>query len=107
TFARLSQAEVRHLEDVMAINGILLVYMIPAVLIGLVLARFRLTEPLAITWSVGLLALIGAVTIVGFDGAFTAIHPFLFPAGNWTFSPDQYLLTQVYPIGFFAAAWGL
>lgn len=105
TFDRLSEAEIRHLEDVHAVNGLLLLYLLPAVLIGLILSRFRLTEPLALTWSLGLVAGIGLVTLVGFDGAFTAIHPFLFPAGNWTFSAEHYLLTRVYPLGFFGVAW--
>ena len=45
------------------------------------------------------------VTSILFEPLFLFLHELLFPDGNWYLPPDQYVLTQVYPLGFFVACW--
>ncbi|MBI2589518.1 DUF1461 domain-containing protein [Candidatus Berkelbacteria bacterium] len=101
----LTSGEYAHIEDVTLIIWKVGIYILPGALIGLILARFRLAETSVITGSLGLLATIGLITGLGFEGAFIVLHKFIFPQGNWVFPSDQYVITQVYPAGFFVAIW--
>ncbi|MBI4023277.1 DUF1461 domain-containing protein, partial [Candidatus Berkelbacteria bacterium] len=101
----LTSAEWRHLEDVLTLVGIVWLYILPGALIGLLLIRFRLTEPWAVTWILGLIGVVGLTSAIFFEPLFLQLHHLLFPAGNWIFPPRDYLLTQVYPASFFLAAW--
>ncbi len=49
-----------------------------------------------------------AVTLlvaITFEPAFILMHQVLFPAGDWELPSSQFVITQVYPIGFFIGAW--
>ncbi len=119
-YPELSATEQAHLDDVLAVNGIILIYILPGAIVGLLLTHFRghlggewpvsseVKEKMrhALIWSIGLVGLTGLITMTGFSQVFVAIHPLLFPTGNWQLPSDQFVLTQVYPLGFFALAWG-
>lgn len=106
-YPELSRVEQSHLDDVMALNGIILLYLLPALLIGLFVLRFRFLQPLALIWSLEFIGFIGLLSLFMFQSVFIGMHELLFSQGNWILPSDQFVLTQVYPEAFFAWSWAL
>ena len=58
-------------------------------------------------FSVGLLAIVCLVSLAGFQFFFRLFHELAYSNDAWQLDPAQFLLTQIYPLGFFAWMWGI
>lgn len=116
--AAFGQSEIRHMEDVSRLVRVgLIVWLLG--LVGLVgaLARLRTrdgafgeTARAGFRWggvtTLGLVASVGLLMLVGFDAAFDGFHGIFFEGDSWKFS-DASTLRRLYPDAFWgiAAAW--
>lgn len=100
--------ELSHLEDVNEVmNGIdYLFYGITLVVIGtLIIFRHDKEYLHQLLWysgltAVGIILLVGLLSLLSFNGLFTLFHQLFFPQGNWQFPIDS-LLIQTFSLDFF------
>lgn len=104
-YKQVSATEVEHLEDVFALNSLILLYLLPALLVGLLLSKIWKLTLRDSAWSMVVIGILGLVSVTMFEPLFLGIHPWLFPQGNWLLPTDRFVLTQVYPEQFFALIW--
>jgi|GEM_PF-3725191 len=64
-------------------------------------------RPTAAEWRRAAWWVAGGVLAVSvlFQPLFILMHQVLFPGGNWELPSSQFVITRVYPLGFFVGAW--
>ena len=58
-------------------------------------------------FALGLVAVACLVSLGGFQFFFQLFHELAYSNDAWQLDPAQFLLTQIYPLGFFAWMWGI
>ncbi len=97
-----------HLEDVKDVMNVVdyFFYGIALVVLGtLFLFRHYQKDFHQLLWysgltTIGIILLIGILSLLSFNGLFTLFHQLFFPQGNWQF-PAESLLIQTFPLDFF------
>lgn len=98
--ATLAPKEQRHLKEVRVVWQ-------TAVLAGTILALVGAALPgrVQTKLAIGLIALVGLVSLLSFQPSFVVLHKVLFSNTDWLLPFDEYTLTRIYPLGFFVGAW--
>ncbi len=106
--AGFTQQESSHLEDVTSVMiSTNIAFYVLLLIITIIFTYYKKDKELLLKLvgyggKTTLLAMIiiGGVSFLFFDTAFTLFHQIFFPRGNWLFSPDSVLI-QTFPMEFF------